>query len=234
MSDKHSVTEGMDPGRAIQTYWRFRLEKCRKALEANGFQVFVADDCIQAHEIVVRQILPAVQPTTASWGGSITLETSGLIETLRASLDIELVGVDREGKTLEQKLEDTRHALLVDLYLSSTNALTEDGKLVNLDMWGNRVGAIAFGPRKVVVLAGRNKLVANIEAAMFRIKDFAAPVNAIRHAIAHKERKIICSETGYCSDCSTPYRICNTWIITEKSFPKNRIAVILVNDDLGY
>jgi hypothetical protein len=76
--------------------------------------------------------------------------------------------------------------------------------------------------------------VADTDAAVRRINSYAAPVNAIRHALVHEERKTPCSESGYCSDCNTPSRICNTWTITERSFPKDRIAVILINEDLGY
>jgi hypothetical protein len=118
--------------------------------------------------------------------------------------------------------------MLVDLYLTGTNAVTEDGQLVNLDMIGNRVAAITFGPRKVVVVVGRNKVVPDLETAMYRIKDYAAPANTMR-----LDMKTPCVKTSVCADCSSPARICNYWTITEKSFPKHRIAVILINEDLG-
>ena len=100
--------------------------------------------------------------------------------------------------------------------------------LVNLDMIGNRVGGMVFGPKWVVVMVGRNKIVSDLEQAMARIKDLAAPANAIRH-----EQKTPCVKTAYCMDCSSPARICNVWTIHEKSYPKGRIKVILVNQDLG-
>ena len=96
-------------------------------------------------------------------------------------------------------------------------------------MIGNRVCGLTFGPRHVVVLVGRNKIVPDIEEAMFRIKNYAAPVNAMRLG-----KKTPCAETSYCQECKSPDRICNTWTITEKSLPKGRIKVILINEDLGF
>lgn len=100
--------------------------------------------------------------------------------------------------------------------------------LVNLDMIGNRVGSITFGPKFVVIVVGRNKLVSNLDEARNRIKNFAAPANAIRHG-----KKTPCVKTSYCMDCNSPERICNIWTIHEKSHPKGRIKVILINQDLG-
>jgi len=99
---------------------------------------------------------------------------------------------------------------------------------VNLDMIGNRIGGLTFGPKEVVVLAGRNKIVPDLEDAMLRIKNYVAPVNAMR-----LEMKTPCVKTGRCEDCKSPSRICNTWTITEKAFPKGRVHVILINRDLG-
>jgi hypothetical protein len=115
------------------------------------------------------------------------------------------------------------------MFFTGTNALLETGVLVNLDMVGNRVAALTFGPRRVVVLAGRNKIVPDLEAAERRIKEYAAPINAVRLA-----KRTPCVKTFRCHDCRSPDRICNTWTITEKSFPKARITVVLINQDLGF
>jgi hypothetical protein len=117
----------------------------------------------------------------------------------------------------------------VDLFVTGSNAITVDGTLVNLDMIGNRVGALTFGPRNVIVLAGRNKIVTDLDEAMYRIKNYVAPVNAMR-----LDKKTPCIKTSYCQDCKSPDRICNTWTITEKAFPPKRIKVVLVNEDLGF
>jgi hypothetical protein len=129
----------------------------------------------------------------------------------------------------EEGLERRRQALLADLFICGTNAITDSGKLVNLDMIGNRVAALTFGPKHVIVLAGRNKIVEDVDAAVARIKNFAAPVNTRR-----LDKKTPCVATSYCQDCNSPDRICNVWTITEKCFPKGRVKVILINDDLGF
>jgi MinD superfamily P-loop ATPase len=95
-------------------------------------------------------------------------------------------------------------------------------------MIGNRACSINFGPKHVVILVGRNKIVSELDDAMFRVKNYAAPANAIR-----LEKKTPCVKTSYCEDCKSPDRICNVWTITEKSFPKGRIRVVLINQDLG-
>jgi hypothetical protein len=112
--------------------------------------------------------------------------------------------------------------------LTGTNAVTEGGQLVNLDMTGNRTGGIAFGPKHVVIVVGRNKIVADLEEAFYRIKNYAAPTNAMR-----LNKKTPCVKTSHCEECKSPDRICNTWSIMEKSFPKGRIKVVLINADLG-
>jgi hypothetical protein len=129
----------------------------------------------------------------------------------------------------EEMWELRRQSLLVDLYLTGTNAVTEEGTLVNLDMYGNRVAAITFGPKYVVVFAGRNKIVSDLSDAMFRIKNYAAPVNAMR-----LDKKTPCVQSSYCEDCKSDNRICNIWTINEKSFPKGRIKIVLINEDLGF
>jgi L-lactate utilization protein LutB len=121
-----------------------------------------------------------------------------------------------------------RQALLVDLYITGTNAVTETGELVNLDMVGNRIGAITFGPKNVIILVGRNKIVPDFEDAISRIKNYVAPVNAMR-----LDKKTPCVKTSICQECKSKDRICNTWTITQKSFPKGRIKIVLINEDLG-
>ena len=100
---------------------------------------------------------------------------------------------------------------------------------VNLDMYGNRIAGITFGPNHVLILVGRNKIVADIEEAVSRIKNYTAPVNAMR-----LDKKTPCVKSAYCEECKSPDRICNTWTITEKSFPKGRVKVVLINEDLGF
>ena len=215
------------PG-SIEHYWRLRLDNCGRALEANNFEVFQSKDAEQARDIVLERVLPETGARTASWGDSLTLHATGLLKALKERSDVDLLETFAPDVPREQLMERRRQALLVDLFLTGTNALTETGKLVNLDMVGNRVGGITFGPRNVVILAGRNKIVSTEEDGRYRIKDYAAPVNAKRHG-----KSTPCVETGFCMECSSPERICNTWTIVEKSYPKGRIKVVLINEDLG-
>jgi len=212
----------------VEHYWKIRLADLKDELEENNFEVFLADSAGNAMEIVLEKILPGTGAKSVSWGGSMTFMATGLYEALRESPDLEVIDTYDKAISREEALELRRRALLADLFITGTNAVTEAGSLVNLDMYGNRVAAITFGPRHVVILVGRNKVVPDLEAAMARIKDYAAPVNAMRLG-----KKTPCAETSYCSECKAPDRICNTWSITEKSFPRKRIKVVLINQDLG-
>ncbi len=209
-------------------YWRLRLAEVKSALEQNNFAVFLADSLQDAATLVKEKILPEINPKSLAWGGSMTFMASGLYQEFTGSGSYEIFDPFEKDLSAEENLDRRRRALLADLYFTSTNAITETGLLVNLDMMGNRIGGLTFGPRHAVVLAGRNKVVPDVEEAMARIKNYAAPVNAMR-----LDKKTPCVKTGFCEDCRSPDRICNTWTITEKSFPKERIKIILINEDLG-
>ena len=212
----------------IEQFWKIRLAEVKSNLEGNNFEVFVADDAAMTQRIVLEDILPATGARKISWGGSMTFVTTGLYEHLKKRSDLEII--DTFDKTIppEQMLERRRQALLVDLFFTSSNAITEQGVLVNLDMIGNRVAAITFGPKNVVILAGRNKIVSDLEEAMVMVKNQTAPTNAMR-----LDKRTPCVKTSFCEDCKSPDRICNHWTITEKSFPRGRVKVVLVNEVLG-
>lgn len=212
----------------LEHYWSLRLADVKTALEANNFEVHLADTVEDARRIVLDRILPATGAKSVSWGGSITVAATGLYAALKARSDLEMIDTLDLQPSLAEKWERRRRAFLVDLFITGTNALTEEGQLVNLDMWGNRVAAISFGPNHVVIIVGRNKIAASIDDAMFRVKNLAAPANAIR-----LDKKTPCAKTAVCEECKSPDRICNAWSITEKSYPKGRIKVVLVNQDLG-
>lgn len=212
----------------IEAYYGKRLEEVAEALRGNHFKAHVVPDAAAAGALVLEKILPESGAVTVSFGGSGTLAATGLPAALAAVPGLSVLDTLDRTLTSEQAYERRRQALLVDLFLSGTNAVTEDGVLVNLDMIGNRACAIAFGPKQVVVLVGRNKIVPDLTAAFTRIKNFAAPANAMRLS-----KKTPCVATSHCEDCGSPERICNVWTITEKSFPKGRITVICINQDLG-
>lgn len=213
----------------VTQFWNLRLEAARAALAKNNFEVHIAADREAAAALVAETLLPAMAPASVSWGGSKTFIETGLYERLKTTPNLTVLDTYDPALTDGEKLERRRQSLLVDLFVTGTNAITENGHLVNLDMIGNRIAALTFGPRHVVVLAGRNKLVADLEGAWERIKAYAAPVNSMRLAM-----KTPCASTGFCQDCKSPQRICNTWTITEKSFPKGRVRIVLINEDLGF
>jgi L-lactate utilization protein LutB len=214
--------------KVIRNYWEKRLKDLKKRLESNQFEVFLADRVGEAKEIVLEKIVPRTGAESISWGGSMTFMATGLYEALKELPDVKVLDTFEKNLSQAESLERRRQSLLVDLFVTGTNAVTEDGRLVNLDMYGNRVAALNFGPKSVIILVGRNKIVPTLEDAMTRIKGLAAPANAMR-----LDKKTPCVETAVCQECSSPDRICNIWTITEKSFPRRRIRVVLINEDLG-
>ena len=129
----------------------------------------------------------------------------------------------------EEVLEALRGEINSDVFLTSSNAVTMDGKLVNKDMIGNRVAAMIFGPKRVFVVVGVNKIVENVKEALERIERVAAPLNAKRLGV-----KTPCVETGYCTDCDSPDRICRVTTIIERRPSRTDLTVVLVNENLGY
>lgn len=214
--------------KSVAEYGRIKLEKVRKALEANNFEAYVAESAEEAGKIVLDTIVPALKGGVVSWGGSLTLGECGVTKSFFESPDWDVINVGEKGLSSDEKLQRRRQGLLSDLYFLGTNAVTEDGVLVNLDMIGNRVAALTFGPNKVVVLIGRNKICSDLYSAMERVKEYASPANCIR-----LNMKTPCIKSASCVDCSTDDRICNSWVITEKAFPPGRTAVVLINEDLG-
>ncbi|HPQ44599.1 MAG TPA: lactate utilization protein [Syntrophales bacterium] len=212
----------------IDKYWWTRMSDLKAALEENNFEVFLANNAGEAKKVVMEEIVPSTGAHSISWGGSMTFIDTGLYDALKNCEDIEIIDTSDRSIPPEEFLDRRRKALLTDLFFTGTNAITESGQLVNLDMMGNRVGAIAFGPKEVVILVGRNKIVSDLNEAMFRIKNYAAPANAIRLGM-----KTPCATTSFCEECKSTARICNTWTITEKSHPKGRIKIVLINEDMG-
>lgn len=214
---------------ALQTYWKGKLETMKAVLEENNFKVWVADSLDQACSVFWSKIFDQVKPQSVSFGGSMTVVNSGLYDELKKRDDIQVLDTYDSSVSKEEFMERRRQGLLTDLFITGTNAVTKEGHLVNLDGLGNRVAGLTFGPKHVALLLGRNKIVTDMEQAIDRIKDFAAPANTIR-----LNKKTPCVKTFQCEDCSSPDRICNTWTITEKSNPPERVKIILINDDVGY
>ena len=212
----------------IENYWNLRLADLKAALESNNFEVFLAGNKEAAYQIVLEDLIPKLGPKTVSWGGSMTFIATGLYKQLLDNSDLEILDTFDKKISGKDSYERRRQALLVDLFITGTNAVTEAGQLVNLDMTGNRVGALTFGPKWVILFIGRNKIVTNLDEAMYRIKNYVAPANSMR-----LDKKTPCVKTSYCEECKSPDRICNSWAITEKSFPKGRVKIVLINEDMG-
>jgi hypothetical protein len=197
-----------------------------KKLEKRRMEGSYAPTATQAKEEVIAMI---PRGATVYRCGSMTSVAMGLWEDIAKLPEVKLIDPYRPELKPEEGLELRRQGLTSDVMIAGTNAITLDGKLVNLDGMGNRVAAMAFGPRKVILLVGMNKVVPDLESAMARVKHRAAPINNIRYGLKNP-----CVETGLCSDCKTPTRICNMWSIIEGHMIEKRIHVKLIGENLGY
>lgn len=204
------------------------IDQTLDSLETNNFTPYLAADSSHAAEIILTEIIPEIHPEVVSFGDSMTLMETGVLDTFRHDPSINFIDTFEKGVDRPTIIQRRREALLSDLFLTGSNALTTDGKLVNLDMVGNRVAGLVFGPEHVIITVGVNKIVPDVNAAVKRIREVAAPLNAQRH-----NAKTPCAKTGKCMQCKSPDRICNVWTITEKSWPKGRIRVVLIEQDLG-
>lgn len=213
----------------VDNFWMKKLVLTGEKLEKNNFEVFIVDTAEDAKKKVLEEILPKISVNSISWGGSMTFVATGLFHALNDDDRFQVLNTFDRSLAFDDQMELRRNSLLVDLFITGTNAITGDGQLVNLDMIGNRIGGITFGPRHVIILAGRNKVCRDLEEAMDRVKNYAAPIN-----VMNLDKKTPCRETGRCQDCASSDRICNTWTITEKCFPKKRVKIILINEDLGF
>lgn len=212
------------PGRAI---YRQKAERVIKMMKKRNFEGFYFDCSKEAVEAIVRKI---PKGSLVGLGGSETILETGLVDALR-KMEISLL--DRYAESVSQVRIDEmrRDGLLSDIYIAGCNAITENGLLVNMDGMGNRVAAMTYGPKKVFLLAGINKIVTSLDHAIDRIKNLAAPMDAVR-----MEVNTPCASTGSCNEpnCHPPNRICSTLSIMEASWFPGRITVVLVGESLGY
>lgn len=184
--------------------------------------------CATAKEAQEKALAYISEGSSVAFGGSMTLEETGTLTALRSRTDIRLI--DRaNAKTPEETKQFYRDAFSADFYLMSTNALTVDGELVNIDGNGNRVAALVYGPENVIIIAGMNKITKNVEEAINRVHAIASPMNCKR-----LDRNTPCAATGVCADCTSPDCICCHTVVTRYSRFEKRIKVILVGEELGY
>ncbi len=205
-----------------RTIIREKMKRLAVRLESHNFGVTIAETAEEAADFI-KKAIPA--GASVGVGGSVTLDDLGLIEWLRDNPDVKFIDRYR----MEDKKQAFRQSLLADVYLMSTNAVTMDGCLYNVDGTGNRVASLIYGPDKVYVIAGANKIVKDIEEAKVRVEQIAAPANNVR-----LNRDNPCVKTGECMHCNHETTICNQYVMTRRSGVKGRIHVVLVNEELGY
>lgn len=200
------------------------VQEVLQSLVKNRFEALYVSSREEAREKILAMI-----PTGASvgYGGSLTLDELGIKDVLKKG-NYQFIDRGRSETSAEELFKLRRESLLSDVFLCSTNALTKDGKLVNIDGIGNRLAALTFGPKKVIVVAGLNKVVDDVEEGLKRIRNSVAPLHARRRGW-----KVPCANTGYCMDCRSADRICGTIAITEFQREKGRLTVMLVGESLG-
>ena len=181
-----------------------------------------AEDCRKK----ISEIIPA--GSVISWGGSMSIHECGIPQLLKDRGDCQVL--DRsEYVTPEQQKEFAVRTFQCDYYLMSSNAITLDGELVNIDGYGNRVSSLIYGPSHVILVVGMNKVVPDVKQGFDRVRNVASPPNTIR-----LNKNTPCSKTGKCGDCMSPDCICNQIVVTRRSRDKERIIVMLVNETLGF
>lgn len=200
-----------------------QMETVKKALEGNNFTQV---ECIENGEKAVRKVLDMIpQDARVGLGGSTSVRQLGILEHLRKRGTEIINDAEQAGVPFD---EIVRRTLFSDVLLASSNAVTLDGKLVNIDGVGNRIGGMVFGPKKVVLVIGRNKIVIDVEAAIERLKNVIAPYHARGYGA-----KLPCVITGHCIDCNSPARICRVTTIIEKKPSLTDVSILLVDEDLG-
>ena len=206
----------------VQKAKQLQAEVCLKHLRNNGFSADYFETAEEAVTFLKEQI-PA--GSSIGFGGSETLKETGILDWLTGNDNYTVYDryhTDDSAKVFHE-------SFFADYYLMSTNALTLDGHLYNVDNTGNRVAALAYGPAHVIIVAGTNKLVRDVQEAVLRNEQIAAPANNVR-----LKRGNPCEETGYCVHCNKETSLCNQFLVTRRSKPAGRIHVILINEDLGY
>ena len=202
-----------------------KIERTIKGLEKNNMKGYYVEDINALHDLL-KGLLE--EGSTIGLGGSMTLFETKTLEFIReGNYDL----LDRYAKGLDAGAikKIYRESFFADTYLMSTNAITEAGELYNVDGRGNRVAALIYGPDQVIIIAGVNKIVEDLDEAIRRNESIAAPANTKRLGLNNP-----CKEVGYCVDCNSETRICNSYTVIKNSLEKDRIHVIFLNENFGY
>ena len=207
-----------------QLAFQSAAESIIKNLEKRNMEGYFFEtgaECVKAITDLIEE------DSQISWGGGESIKECGLLDALKKG---NYTLIDRlTAKSPEESRELYVKAALSDYYLMSTNAITMDGELINIDGNGNRVACLIHGPKHIIIVAGMNKVVSDVEAGYARVRDIATPANTKR-----LNKNTPCFHTGRCGDCLSPECICNQVVITRRSGHPGRIKVFLVAEDLGY
>jgi len=235
------MVDETDVGQEMKWFYEERAKAAVASLNRRNINAQYVPSRQEALSAVIEMI---PEGATVTRGDSITLEQIGVIEELRQSKQYKFndpFARTEDGHFVldrEPRFKMHREAFFADVFLTGTNAVTLDGKLVSIDALGNRVAATIFGPEKVIVVAGANKIVNDVTEAIERVHQVAAPINAQRHALKHHHSEfgnLPCAKTGRCVNCNHEFKICLITVIIEGTFAwvKGRINVVLVGEELG-
>ena len=207
------------------------IQQLIERLARNNIPAYYVESRVEGREKVMSMI---PEGAVVGYGDSLTLQQIGVVDALERG-PYTFLNPWKAGNSVEENIRLKRRALTSDVFVTGTNALTLDGKIVNVDGHGNRVAAMLFGPGAVIVVVGINKVVRDLDGALGRIRRQAAPLNVGRHTAFDPMPP--CGSTGMCSDCSSPWRICNKTVIIERQYANNRydpvLSVVIVGEELG-
>jgi len=206
-------------------YLQERAQRAVKALQKNGFDAMYVEDRNKARDEILKLVPEAA---TVGAGGSMTIREIGVLDDL-AKRGHTMYDHWKSGLSQEEIMGIRRAQLTCDVFLASTNAVTLEGELASTDGIGNRVCAMTFGPKKVIIAVGANKIVKDLHAGLQRIKEIAAP-----HALKESGLPIPCVQTGICSDCDSPLRMCRATIILERKPLQTDITVLVIGEEMGF
>ena len=205
-------------------YYDKRAQVLLKNLHKRHFDAYY---CENREEALAKALELIPEGACVGWGGATSAEEIGLLKCLRTGA---YKAIDRDtAETPEKRVEMMRQCLLTDYFITGANAISLDGQMVNIDGMGNRVAAIVYGPRKIIVIAGMNKVVDTLEDAVTRARTVAAPINKQRFG-----GETPCGVTGSCADCLSDGCICSQILVTRNCKPAGRITFLLVGEELGF
>ncbi|MDH4268614.1 MAG: lactate utilization protein [Deltaproteobacteria bacterium] len=207
-----------------QWYQELQVERTIKALKKNNFDARFFPKASEALAEVWKMI---PEGSTVGCGGSLTLSQIGFMEEAQKR-SVKFLNPLAKGLSPEEAEKIRRQIFSADFFLASSNAVTEDGKLYNIDATGNRVGAMIYGPKKVILLCGVNKIVKDLAEAQKKVQEYTSPLNVKRLG-----SKNPCIQTGECSDCASPERICNAYVILAKKPRRTDFSIFIIGELLG-